>query len=423
MERRHRIGWVLYDFSNSTYHLMMPTVLIPLYFRQYLAAGSSSPDLLWAILISVPVALAGIFAPFIGAIGDFYHSRFKILVLSAVISIAFATSLITVGQKSLATGALLFAISYFFFTLSLGIYDGLFPIVSEPKKRGTLSGLGWGIGYLGGIVALLACFPLLKDAQLPDDAMAFKTSIIIVCIMYTLFAAVSFIFLRGAEKAISYQSMSDALTSTNNALKRVLKTIHSWRDDPEVFKTLGSYYLANDGLTTLVYFTSIYAASTLGFTSQQILKLFLIVQLVGVPMSAFGGFLADKFGHRRVLFGTLSFWVILCVSFAFGRGITLFYILSIGTGLVIGTTPAVFRSLLANLINTDRSAEMFGFNSFASRASAILGPLLFGAVIAITGSQRIAMLFLVLFFALSAYILIHIKESHFPNAESNSHEI
>lgn len=402
----HKRGWILYDFANSSYHLLIPTILMPLYFREYLASSAKAPDFIWALLISVPVILAGIIAPFLGAVADYLNSRLKFLTITALVAICFVALVSTTREGDLITGGVFFCFSYFFFILSLGLYDSFLPIISDSSNSGRLSGLGWGIGYLGGIVALIFVFPFLTNAKLPGDVSAFKKSILIVSALFCLFAALSFWFMKGiSNEKRAFSSLKETLNDSFRALKRVPQTMIEWRKRTDLFKLLISYYLANDGLATAVYFTSIYAASTLGFSSQQILILFLIVQLVGIPSTIFGGLLADKIGHKTVLFFTLGIWAILSLLFSVSSGVGIFYALSVGTGLVIGTTPAVYRSYIASFVEPGKTAELYGFGSLASRASSVVGPLLFGVISTVTGSQRIAMATLLLFFVFASLIL------------------
>jgi len=406
--RHKQIGWILYDFANSTYHLLIPTILMPLYFKQYFAKESERADLQWALFVSLAVLAAGLVGPFIGAYADARQRRLGVLICTAFGAIFFAAMLPMLNAGAALSGGLVFSASFFFFTLSLGIYDAFLPLVAERKSRGTVSGLAWGVGYLGGLVALGAVFPVLRGAELPADSNAFRLGIWITCAVYGVFCFPSFLLLRRGSREPTEAAMRSPLQSTRErgfAPARVIKTIKNWRHNENFFKTLLSYYLVNDGLATLVYFTSIYAATTLGFESTQILMLFLVVQLVGVPASIMGGVAADRFGHKRVLYLLLGLWVSLCIGFAFCSGIAAFYLLSVGTGLVIGTTPAIYRSFLSDFVPRDKVAELYGFNSFASRASSIIGPLLFGGIASVSGSQRPAMLSLLVFFLLAGAVL------------------
>jgi len=380
-----RSGFILYDFANSTYHLMVPTIVFPLYFRELVLRGTAQPDSWWAILIAIPVLLAGLLAPFIGAHADQTSSRRGWLTASTLLCVC---SLLLIGllPPHVWLTSLLFIISYASFAVALGLYDAFLPATAD-RDRASLSGLAWGLGYVGGIVALVITFPWLRDSHLPSDAGSFRTVMLIVGCLYGAIGLLALKWLREPPRA-----------SRDGAARSVVQRIRHWRENRGAFGVMASYYLANDGLATLVYFTAIYATATLHFSSSQVLVLFLIVQVVGIPATVIVGRFADRLGHRRVIATTLVLWMALTVGYATLDGILAFYALSIGTGLVIGSTPAVYRALLADRIKETDAAQMFGFNSLAGRASALLGPIVFGALTAISGSQRLAMLSLLVFF-------------------------
>ena len=133
-------------------------------------------------------------------------------------------------------------------------------------------------------------------------------------------------------------------------------------------------------------------------TTNQIMYAFLLVQIVGIPATIALCWLAERVGYKKVLMVSVAFWVVNAVCFLLVRGPVHFYLLSLSVGLVIGTTPATARALLALMIDRTRATEMYGFHAFAGRASAVLGPVLFGAVSAVSGSQRVAFSSLLVFF-------------------------
>lgn len=405
--RRQRLGWISYDFANSTYHLMLPTILMPILFRQYFGRDLSRPDLAWAITVSTPIVLAGILGPLIGAFADRTRKRTVTLASCAGLSILLTAALAIVPGTATIASALVFAASYLAFLLSLGLYDSLLPHVATSGRQGTLSGLAWGLGYLGGLLAVGLSYPLLRRAQLPHDHQAYRLAIVITAALYLVFTSVSLLWLRRIEKQRQSQRSAAPVPTVPflESAKVVWGTLKEWRKRRQVFGTLVSYYLASDGLATMTYFTAIYATATLGFASRDVLVLFLIVQAVGLPASIVGGVLADRVGFRPVLYVCLALWSALSFGFFCGGSVRQFYVLSVLTGLVMGTTPAVYRALLASQIVPEESAEIFGFNSFASRASSVLGPLVFAVVASASGSQRPAMLSLVPFFVAAAAVL------------------
>lgn len=402
---KSKIAWVLYDFANSAFHLMIPTILFPLYFRQLIAVNFPLPDLLWGIVATTPVLIMGFISPALGAIADYTQKRKYFLVGSLSIAILLTAILASINPNSIIINSLLFGGAMFTFHASLFLYDAFLPLQSGGGK-GTafLSGLGWGIGYLGGLICLALLYPLIKNAQLPAATGAFRLSFLIVAGYYLVFSLPTIFYIKEPYVNDSKQSVN-LFEAIRRGLGQVKFTLRKWRDNKEIFKFLLGFYFVNDGLSTVVFFTSIFAAETVKMTINEILLAFIIVQAVGIPATILSGLLAERVGYKRVLCWSVFLWIFIVIGFYFAQTKEHFYLLSIATGTVIGSTPATARALLAKMVKPENTGEIFGFNALSSRVSSVIGPILFGTISTITGSQRMAILSLIVFFSIGLWIL------------------
>lgn len=209
----------------------------------------------------------------------------------------FAGALATVGEAALFGGAIIFVGSMIAFHTSLFLYDAFLPLQAGVKKgTALLSSLGWGIGYLGGLLCMGLLYPLLQDAKLPEAAANFRWSFLIVAGFYLVFSLPTIVYLKDPQTVRERPLVSGVKSVMGAALKQALGTLQTWRPRREVFKFMFGFYLVNDGLTTLVYFTSIFAATTLEMSINQILLAFFIVQVVGAPATIVAGVLAERVG-------------------------------------------------------------------------------------------------------------------------------
>ena len=397
---KSQLAWASYDFANSAFHLMLPTVLFPLYFKTALLGGNSSSDLIWSLVISVPVLLVGLLSPFIGAYLDSKHKnrRFFISVTALTILLNFALGLVSPSMSILNT--ILYAACLLCFNFSQFSYDAFLPAQKKGKGVASLSGWGWGTGYLGGIICLIPIYIIISGKVLPEDYRAYQLAFIVTAFFYLIFTIPSFLYIK--DNLVEAHSNQEKV----NPYKKVFSTLTNWKENKHIFIFLIAFYLINDGLSTLVYFTSIFAATTLHMKTTEILVSFLFVQLVGVPATIFFCNLSEKLGYMKVFMASVVLWIVLGVAFVIVSTTIQFYILAFFVGLVIGTTPAMARAIISSYLeNRSDSAEIFGFNSLSSRASSILGPLVFGAISSITGSQRMGLFSLVVFFSLGLIIL------------------
>lgn len=398
---KSQLGWISYDFANSAFHLLIITVLFPLFYKSVLYNGENS-DLIWSLIVSIPILLVGIIAPFIGAYMDLRSKRktFFITFASIVIFINFLLGILPIEQNVLMI--ILFSIALFFFNLSEFSYNSFLPYQKKGFGVAKLSGLGWGIGYLGGILCMIPVYFIISNKVLPNDYKSYQFAFIIVAVFYIVFSLPSFLNLKdNVEKRNS---------SKYSPIKQVFDTLKEWNANKKIFLFLIALYLINDGLATLVYFTSIFASETIGLTSKQILNSFLFVQLVGFPATILLSSLSEKIGYLKMLIFTVILWIFIGIGFLFVNGVMQFYVLALFVGLVIGTTPALGRAILSKFIEERREgSEFFGFHTFASRISAVIGPILFGVISTMTGSQKIALTSLSIFFLLGLLLLLIVQ--------------
>jgi MFS transporter, UMF1 family len=401
---KSQLAWIFYDFANSAFHLMIPTILFPLYFRKVIAVGFEAPDLLWSIVATIPILTMGLISPALGAIADYTKKRKSFLVVSLSTTILLTLILASTSPDSLIWSSLIFIGAMLAFYASLFLYDAFLPLqTGGGKGTAFLSGLGWGIGYLGGLLCMALLYPLIKDAELPSAARAFQLSFLIIAGYYLLFSLPTIIYLK--EPYTNNKQSTNLSEAIRGGLRQVILTVRNWRDYKEIFKFLLGFYFVNDGLTTVVFFTSIFAAETVKMTVNEILFAFIVVQIVGVPTTILVGTLAERLGYKRVLYWTVFLWIFIVTGFYFAQTKEHFYLLSIATGTVIGSTPATARALLAKMVKREKAGEIFGFNALSSRASSVIGPILFGTISTVTGSQRIAILSLIPFFGFGLWVL------------------
>jgi UMF1 family MFS transporter len=160
-----------------------------------------------------------------------------------------------------------------------------------------------------------------------------------------------------------------------------------------------------DAITTMLAFIGIYGAETLGLTLPRILSLFLISQITAIPGSLILGRVADRAGPKPTIIGILLLWVVLLFVGAQARGYSTMVVMALPAGLATGAIFTVSRSMMAQLAPKDREGEFFGFYAVAGRISAIIGPVMFGAISSTTGSQRLGLASLIILMVASLFVL------------------
>lgn len=405
MKHKSQVSWILYDFANSAYHLLTITILFPLCFKQALFSGEGSSDVVWSVVVAVPILLSGLASPFIGAYIDQEGAKKRVFVILCLSTVILALGLGVAPRTTPFIPILLFCFSVFCFNVSQFVYNAFLPTQAFKKGFALLSGLGWGTGYLGGILCMPLVLIFLHDAALPDDYGAYQKAFCVVAGFFFFFALPSLLWMEDEIGDVTPRHRE----APNSPLRQVLETLKNWRRNREIFKFLVSFYLINDGIATLVFFTAIFAASTLAMSTNQIMIAFLIVQGVGIPATILLCWLAEHRGYKKVLLVCVLIWVANAVGFLLVDSAKDLYALSVCVGLVIGTTPAIARAILALMVSTKNVTEIYGLHAFTGRVSAIIGPLLFGVVSWATGSQKIALSSLVVFFVSGFGVLLSVR--------------
>ncbi len=400
LNKKEVISWSLYDFANSAYTIIIISFVFPIYFKNVIA-GNSMGDFYWGLAVSLSILVGAILSPIIGAIADTDNRRKSKLMLLALISMVATAMLFFVGPNMLFYAFIVFVLSSIFFELAQSLYDSFLPQISG-KQHGKVSRLGWGLGFLGGIVIMLLLYPLYSPGYAQND-FAYRLVFPLTALFFFIFALPMFIVFKDEKK-------TKKRINIKKAFNDIFKTFKNIKRYKRIWLFLLAVYFMNDALVTVFSFLPIYANNTLGLTLAQIMPALFIVQLVGFVSTIFLGALSDKLGSKKILLAAIIIWIISIIMLYFGNSLWVFYLVAVTAGFAIGSSQAIARSWLSRMIPLENRSQFFGFNGFATKIAATTGPLLFGIVSVATGNQRIALLSIILLFAISFVLFSFVKE-------------
>jgi UMF1 family MFS transporter len=386
--------------GGAGYLLMVPTIGYAAYFHAEVTRGRADADLLWAGAVAAALVIAGIAAPFLGAYADRAGAKRRILALLTVLACIATAALSLVGRGDVLAGALFFVAAHVAFMLAKAIYDSYLPLLAAPPSMPVVSGVGWGLSYLGSLACFFLCLPLIAGGSETSDPETFRIAFLVTAVFFACLAMPAILWLPADARSLAVRG---------SAYGRIRETVLGWRQHRETFKFLLAFYLINDAIVTLLFFIGIYLKTNFMLTVEDILRLTLLFYAVGIPATAGFGWLGRAWSERGALNITLAIWIGLFALLAIGTGPGIPLIAVLVGGLVIGSSQALCRSIYARMIPPERSAEFFGFNALVGRASAVLGPITFGLVSAATGSQRPAMASLSIFIILGGIALAAVR--------------
>lgn len=388
--------WSMFDFANSSFATIVVAFVYAVYFKKVVAMDQPVADFYWSTSINISMIIVAVLSPVLGAAADFYGSKKKYLAFFTALCIIATALLYFVGQGMITEGMLLFIAANIGFQAGLGFYDAFLKEITVPEFYNKVSSVGYAIGYLGSLAALAAVF-ILQDAP--------RLTFIVCSVLYLIFSLPMFLLVNEKKAVVSKAEQKHSLDFIKIGLSRVSDTLKHLKQYSNLRKFLFSYFLYIDGVNTVIFFSAIYAQTTLGFTILELVIFFVIVQITALAGSYLFGYLADKFGTKRILSFTILGWVILTLSVFLSRGKTDFMVIGAFAGFFLGSSQALSRSFMSTLISDDKKTEFFGFYSLFEKTSTILGPLTFGLVSWLTGNQRIAVLSISVFF-LAGYLLL-----------------
>lgn len=393
--RREIFGWAMFDFANSSYTTVIVTVAFGVYFTR-LVAPEGQGDALWGWGIALGNLIVLLLSPIVGAIAD-DSGRKKLFLFFSYATCVAGTALLwfaTPGQVGLALT--LFVISFIGFSFGENLAGAFLPEISTPKNIGKISGLGWGLGYFGGLASLVLVRPLLAGDFEPSNLSNLRLAWVVTALFFLLAALPTFLFLK--ERAP--RGTATVGRYVKDGFLRLGQTAKSVRHFSEIVRFLAVFFLYQAGLSSVVAFAGIYAANTLGFTFADLIFLFILLQLSSAAGAFVFGGLQDRIGATRTIQITLGLWVAVCGGAYLVETKEAFWVVALFAGLGIGSLQSASRALVGLFAPPEKSAEFFGFWGLSGKAAYMVGPLLFGQIATAAGSQRVAMLSTAAFFIL-----------------------
>ena len=400
---KEKIGWILYDFADSSFVTIIVTVLFSMYFKDIVVGQAEVGTALWGRAISISMFIVAILAPVMGAIADYSHSRKRLLMIFTFATIAFTACLYHIKPGYVVPAMFFFIIANIGFNMSNVFYNSFLPGIAEKHEMGRISGIAWGVGYLGGLAALLLVMPIVGLDL--EDYLNFRYSFLLVAVFFLVFSIPTFMWLSEKNKP-NHPKKNYILVGFNRIIETG-KNINKFR---ELLKFLCSYFLFNDGITVVITFAAIYGSTRFGMSATEMIFYFILAQPASFLGAIVFGYILDKIGAKKSINITLIIWMIVIIGAYLCATKYQFYIVGIGAGFAMGSCQANSRTLLAKLTPVSKSTEFFGFFSVTGRLASIVGPLLYGEISRITGNQQNAILSVLGFFVLGFIVLQYVDE-------------
>lgn len=407
--RKAIVSWALYDWANSVFLLIVASAFFPIFLKQYWSEGDpSGSTLLLGAANSGASIIVALLAPIAGALADRGSAKKKYLVACTAVAAAATAGLALAGRGQWQAAVALFVLASIGFSIALIFYDALMVDVATEAQMHVVSALGYGLGYLGGGLLLIANVAMTiwpKVFGFADSAQAVRASFILVALWWALFTIPLVLFVR--ERSNPEKTGGRAAIAA--ALRRIAATVRQVRNMPTVWLFLLAYWCYIDGVYTIARMAVDYGMA-IGLKPTSLIIALLITQLVGFPASMAFGHAGARIGAKPVILAGIIAYIGATGWSYYMTEIWEFFVLAAIIGIVQGGVQSLSRSFYARLIPPGRAGEFFGFFNMVGKVATVLGPLMVGVAASFTGSPRLSILAVLLLFIAGASLLALVED-------------
>lgn len=411
--KREIFAWAMYDVANQAYTTVVISFIYSAFFVAYIVPDTATwQDAYWSIALIGSTLLAMAMSPWIGQRIDEGASKKRLLAWSTIVCALFTSALVFVSPGDVWLGVALILITNTAWMLGEAIISAFLPDIAARKNMGLISGLGWGVGYIGGLISMVLVTIIIVTAD-PDTQTASyisqnQWSMVAISVYFVLFALPTFFLLKDRRQPKVAAPQRLAWRESVNILKLA-------RQQPVLLSFLMAFVFYMAGVQTVIKFIGIYSSGELGLTQADLIGVFLATQF-----SAFGGaiafgFVEHKFGAKPTLFTVIGIWLVAIAAMyslptlveVSGLSVaTLFMGVALLAGTGIGAIQASSRSLVGQLTSSRHGGSSFGWWGVFNRLAMLLAAT-FG-VVADIFSRQSALLMVIVFFVVGGLLLLRV---------------
>lgn len=411
--RRGLISWALYDWANSPFTTLIVTFVFAAYFGRGIVGDEVRGTELWGYAMAVTGIIVAVLSPILGAIADAGGARKPWLFVFTAICIVGSMMLWWAKPEPdyIAWALVWVVVASIGFEFGIVFNNAMLPDLVREERTGRWSGWAWGLGYFGGLGALaLALFGFVQAEQplfgiSKEAAEHVRVVGPLVAIWFLAFTWPMFVFTPDRQRSTAplRQAVRDGLASLAGTLRNI-------RGYSNVVRFLIARMLYADGLATIFAFGGIYAAGTFGMAMEDVILFGIVLNVTAGAGAIAFAWLDDWLGSRPTIIVSLVGLIVTALGAVIVEQVTWFWVWGSLLGIFVGPAQAASRSLMARLSPVELRTEFFGLYSLTGKATAFLGPLAVGVISAATGSQRLGLASVLVFFVAGLILLMSVRE-------------
>lgn len=404
-------AWCFYDWAAAPFSSIITTFIFAAYFTGHIAADKITGTSQWANATAIAGVAIALLSPIFGAIAD-HSGRHKLWLCFFTVLCMVSTALLWFSYPT--PDSVYYTLTWVIVgTISIEIafvfYNSFLPHIVPDGYLGRLSGWAWGLGYVGGIIALsIALFVFINPAPTwlnSKTAEQVRICAPLVAVWFGLFSLPLFILIP--DTPASHRPLRKTISL---GLTELVTTLKGLKHEQNLFLYLIAHLIYIDGLNTVFAFGGIYAAGTFGMDLSEVI-------LFGITMNMTAGigaillaWIDDFLGSKPTIIISLIGLTLLSVPLLIVQNSMVFWGFALVLALFVGPVQAASRSLMARLSPPEKSTEMFGLYALSGRITSFVGPWVLGLVTLHYHSQRAGMATVVLFFIIGGILMAWVQE-------------
>lgn len=409
-------AWAIYDWGNSAYFLVISTAVFPIYFIAY------TPDIIsflgfdlknstfYSYAVSFSYLIIMIISPILSGMADYGGKRLLMLKTFTIVgSLSCILLYFFSGAPQLWLGTSAFILATIGCSGGIVFYNAYLPEIVSKDRYDHVSAKGYAYGYVGSVILLVLILVIVMQPQLfgiTSESLPYRIGFVLVGLWWLGFASYTFRHLP-KDKIVhkSKRLFADGFKEVKTAFKKV-------RSDKHTSNFLISFFFFGAGVNTVIYLATVFADKELKFESHELILTVLILQLVAVAGAYLFSILSKAKGGIFSLSIQIIIWFAICVIAYFIQTKIQFFLTAGLVGLVLGGIQSQARSTYTKLIEKKGSHEHTSFFSFYDvifKGSIVFGTFVYGLVNQLTGSMRISVLVLGLFFIIGLAFLSFVQ--------------
>ena len=428
-------AWAFYDWANSVYTLTIASAVFPIFYEALFSDRDHYIDVfglhlknsaLISFITAFAFLLVAFISPLLSGIADYVGNKKSFMKFFCYLGVLSCMGLYWFNLENIYIGLVFYFLGLIGYWGSLVFYNSYLPDIAFVEQQDKISAKGYAMGYIGSVILLIINLAMIMKPKFfgitgteGEAAMkAMRYSFVMVGVWWILFSQYTYYFLpkgnKNANRKVSHHVVF-------NGFKELKKVWILLKENTALKRYLGSFFVSSMAVQTVMLVATYFGAQEIAWPSKAesttgLIICILLIQLVAVFGAVLTSRASEKFGNIATLIVINCFWVLLCAGAFFITAPIQFYVMASLVGLVMGGIQALSRSTYSKLLpETEDTASFFSFYDVAEKIGIVIGMLVYGIIDQITGSPRLAIVFLGVFFVMAVFLLNRVPKKSVLN--------